>query len=86
MISVLFKPTFIRQLNKLENDLQVEVLEKLELFKDLKNHRSLKVHKLHGVLRDCYSFSVNYQMRVVFQYVSKKEVVCVAIGDHEVYR
>ena len=86
MISVLFKPTFVRQVNKLEKDLQVEVFEKIELFKDLKNHQSLKVHKLHGVLGDCYSFSVNYQTRVVFQYLSKKEVVCVAIGDHEVYR
>lgn len=80
-----YKPTFIRQLNKLHSALQDEVLEKIETLKDGKNHRLLKVHKLHGKLSEDYSFSVNYKTRIVFTYVTKQEIVLLAIGDHGVY-
>ena len=83
---VSFKPTFIRQLNKLEPNLQEEALEKVELFKNEKNHRQLKVHKLKGPLLGRYSFSVNYKFRIIFTYLSKKEAVLMAIGDHEIYK
>lgn len=81
-----YKPIFIRQFNKLEQSLQDEVLEKVELFKDLSNHKNLKVHKLHGKLDGCYSFSVNYRYRIVFEYKEKTEIHILTIGDHEVYK
>ncbi len=86
MITVTYKATFVRQFDALEESLQNEVLEKIELFKNPKNHKQLKVHKLHGPLQDRYGFSVNYKFRVVFGYSSKNEVVLLAIGDHDVYR
>ena len=84
-MKVYFKPTFIRQIKQLELSLQDEVVEKIELFKDKKNHKQLKVHKLHGILSGRYSFSVNYKTRVVFSHLSKTEAVLLAVGDHEVY-
>ncbi|MEK9131439.1 MAG: type II toxin-antitoxin system mRNA interferase toxin, RelE/StbE family [Patescibacteria group bacterium] len=86
MLAIAYTPTFARMFKRLEKDLQEEAIEKIELFKNIKNHQVLRVHKLHGRFSSNYSFSINYQTRVVFQYLSKKEVVCVAIGDHEVYR
>jgi plasmid maintenance system killer protein len=50
------------------------------------NHSSLKVHKLNGPLKGSYSFSVNYKIRIIFQYVSKKEVVLLTVGDHKIYK
>jgi len=85
-MDVQYKPTFVRQLNALEKALQDEVIEKVELFKNIQNHRLLKVHKLKGRLKDRCSFSVNYKTRVVFSYLSKKEVVLLAVGDHDVYK
>lgn len=85
MIEVNYKPRFARKFDSLNRDLQVEVLEKIDLFKDYSNHTSLKVHKLHGQLKDQYSFSVNYKFRIVFQYVSKNEVELLTVGDHDVY-
>lgn len=86
MIKVHFKPAFVKKFKKLENDLQEEILEKIELFKNPKNHKQLKAHKLHGALSGRYSFSVNYKFRIVFVYLSKNETVLLAIGDHEVYK
>ena len=86
MLSVVYKPGFLRSWKKLPSALQDEVLEKIELFKDPRNHQHLRVHKLHGPLAGSYSFSVNYQWRVVFEWLSKREAVLLAVGDHDVYR
>lgn len=85
MLTVSFKASFLRKLDLLEEGLQIETTEKIDLFKDIQNHRLLKVHKLHGPLAGSYSFFVNYKTRIVFEYVSKKEVVILSIGDHDVY-
>jgi len=85
-MKVSFLPSFARKFNRLEVALQDEVMEKIELFKDEKNHKYLKVHKLHGVLSGRYSFSVNYKTRIVFSYLSKNEAVLLAVGDHDVYK
>jgi len=85
MLVVSFKPSFIKKFQKFDPELQEEVLQKIELFKDVHTHRTLRVHKLHGVLAGFYSFSVSYKIRIVFEYVSKKEAALLSIGDHEVY-
>ena len=79
-------PSFVRQMNRLEADLTEEVFDRIELFKDTKNHQLLKVHKLHGELAGQFSFSVDYKIRIVFKYLSKNEVVLLVIGDHDIYR
>lgn len=86
MLSLIYAPIFFRQFNKLEKDLQEDVLEKIEMFKDVSNHQYLKVHKLHGKLNNHYSFSVNYTHRIIFEYAKKKSVNILAIGDHNIYK
>ncbi len=86
MIEIIYAPVFVRQLNKLNNDLKDEVLEKLGIFKDISNHKRLKVHKLKGRYNKCYSFSVNYNYRIVFEYETKNEINILAIGDHDIYK
>jgi len=85
-MEVYFKPTFGRQFKLLEEGLQEEILEKIELFKNSKNHKQLKVHKLKGRLSGRYSFLVNYKIRIVFNFISKRKAVLLAVGDHEVYK
>ena len=88
MIVVGYANEFIRQYGRLPRALQQEVKEKIELFKDRKNHAQLKVHKLHGKYKDCLAFSVNYEYRVRFKYIGKAKAVAILItvGDHDVYK
>lgn len=86
MLNIIYAPSFIKEFNKLEKGLQEETLEKIELFKNTSNHKSLKVHKLHGQFKNCFSFSVNYEFRIMFSYESKKEVAFLEIGKHDLYR
>ena len=85
MIAIGYKPVFIRRFRKLPPALQDEVEEKIELFRHDPHHPSLKTHKLKGKLRGSWSFSVNYQYRVVFEYESKNSVMLMTVGDHTVY-
>jgi len=81
-----YKPSFIKQYACLEDSLKEEVKEKLELFKDEKNHKQSKVHKLKRKLSKYFGFSVNYKYRIVFVYHSKFCATLLAIGDHDVYK
>ena len=85
MLDVYFKASFIRKMNALPANLREEAVEKIELLKDTRNHKALRVHKLHGTLAGLSSFSVNYKMRIVFQYISRNEVALLSIGDHDIY-
>ena len=83
-----YAPTFIRMLKALPQELQIEALEKIELFQNRKHHNMLKVHKLKGRLAGRYSFSVNFRTRIVFQFANirgERVAHLLAIGDHNVY-
>ena len=72
-------------MNALPVDLQKEVQEKVNLFREPENHQMLKTHKLKGSLKDFFSFSVNYKTRVVFEQ-GKDGATLHAVGDHDVYK
>lgn len=84
-MEVYYSSRFLRQLKKLHKPLQDEVLEKIELFKDLKNHKQLKVHSLSGKFETYNSFSINFAYRIIFDYISKNEVILLKVGDHDIY-
>lgn len=85
-MEVLYKPSFVREFQKLPLALQDEVYERVEEFKNPKNHKRLKVHALRGGLKGYYSFSVNYQWRVIFTFAKgKREAHLHKLGDHSIY-
>lgn len=84
-MKVAYLPIFVRQYKKLPDSLQSDVDEKIALFERNPAHLFLKTHKLKGVFKECFSFSVNYQYRIIFKYLSKDEVVLLAVGDHNIY-
>lgn len=86
MLKILYKPSFVRQYNKLQSALQQEIKEKISLFKKNQKHPFLKTHKLKGKLSGFLSFSVNYEYRIVFQYESKNTAVLLVVGNHSIYQ
>lgn len=86
MYKIFYKPSFIKQYDKLEEGLKEEVREKIELLRNKENHQKLKAHKLHGDLSGRWSFSVTYKIRIVFVFNKGKELDLLAIGDHDVYK
>ena len=85
MIRIAYTGAFLRQAKKLYPLVQEELIEATESFKNRENHSRLRVHKLHGELSGCFSFSVNFRYRVVFEWTTKTEVMFHSIGDHSIY-
>jgi addiction module RelE/StbE family toxin len=58
----------------------------MRLFSKNPFDRRLRTHKLTGKLEGLWSFSVAYDWRVIFRFLSKDEVLLIDIGGHdEVY-
>jgi mRNA-degrading endonuclease YafQ of YafQ-DinJ toxin-antitoxin module len=60
--------------------------KRVEMFRHNPHDARLRTHKLSGDLQDYWSFSVEYDVRIVFQFVAKNRAVFQDIGRHdEVY-
>ncbi len=77
-----FKRAFKKRIkgNKI---LEKKFKTKLELFKEDPFDKSLKTHKLSGKLQDLWSFSLEYDQRILFYFTDEGKVVFVDIGNHD---
>ena len=64
-------------------DLEARFWQKVELFVNDPFDKRLKTHKLSGKLKDLWSFSVEYDQRVLFYFTDDGKAVFVDIGNHE---
>ena len=77
-----FKRAFKKQI-KGNTDLEERFWQKLEQFTLDPYEPSLKTHKLSGKLKDFWSFSVEYDQRVLFYFTEDEKAVFVDIGSHD---
>jgi mRNA-degrading endonuclease YafQ of YafQ-DinJ toxin-antitoxin module len=59
------------------------MLEKDKDFVSNPHHSSLKTHQLTGDLKNLWSFSVDYDCRIIFYFESKTKIVFIDIGTHD---
>ena len=80
-----FNRAFKRKVRK-DRSVEQKFWDKVEVFIAHPFHRSLRTHKLSGNLDELWSFSVEYDLRVIFYFEADDRVVFVDIGSHdEVY-
>ena len=89
MIEIAFSSSFKRAFKKKvagNKNLETQFWERVELFKSNPFDPKLKTHRLSGKLKDLWSFSIEYDLRVVFYFAGDQRAVFVDIGSHkEVY-
>ncbi len=89
MIEIAFSSSFKRAFKRRvagNSERENTFRTKIELFKNNPFEPSLKTHKLSGKLKDYWSFSIEYDLRIIFYFSDKEKVVLVDIGTHkEVY-
>jgi mRNA interferase YafQ len=84
-LSIKFKSKLKRWVRK-HPEKVYELIEKLLLFQSDTNQPSLKTHKLTGDLDGLYSFSIEDDCRIVFEYYDSTTIALIDIGTHdEVY-
>ena len=89
MIEIAFYPSFIKNFKKRTKNNRIlleRFAEKLNIFKNDPFDPRLKTHKLTGELKDLYSFSIDYELRIIFCFYESNKVIFTDIGTHdEVY-
>lgn len=85
-MEVSFSSAFQRAFKKRlqgNTDLEEKFWQKLELFTAYPYDPTLKTHKLSGKLKEFWSFSVDYDERVLFYFTEDGKAVFVDIGSHD---
>lgn len=86
-MKIIYSSKFQHVLKKQPLTLVEKVIEQAVLFE--KNHFDprLHTHKLHGKLKNLWSFSIDEKYRILFQFEkSKNEVIFLDVGDHDLYK
>ena len=85
-MQIIYSPQFAKDYRRLDN-LTKEKTEKKEIiFRRNPFDNRLKTHKLSGRLRDLWSFSIDYNYRIIFEIKSEKVIIFHAIGGHSIYK
>lgn len=89
MIEIAFESSFKRSYRRKiagNSEREKRFKQKLAVFQKNPFETSLRTHKLSGKLQELWSFSIEYDLRIVFYFADEKRAVFVDIGTHdEVY-
>ena len=86
-MKIFYSPRFERLYKKLPDNIKDKAELAERLFRDNSQDTRLRVHKLCGKMSDCWSFSVDYEYRIVFHYGDSEENIFFdLIGNHDIYK
>lgn len=89
MIKVFYSPSFKRSYKRKVapgSEREARFRSKTGVFMNDPFDSALKTHKLSGKLKDYWSFSIEYDLRVIFYFEDAETAVFVDLGTHkEVY-
>lgn len=81
----LYTQRFLRSLKKIPPEVQEDVFDVIDRFRDKGNHEALRLHKLTGRMKKYHAFSVNFAYRIIIE-ITKEGVYFIDMGTHDVYR
>ena len=86
MIKIIYHRKFYKSLKRIPISV-IEILQKKEdIFKNNPFDERIRTHKLNGIYKERWSFSINYTYRVIFKFQTKQLVEFIDIGTHEIYK
>ena len=81
-----YSPKFARQFKKLPREAKESAVKCEKLFKANPFDSKLGTHKLHGRMKEYWSFSVSYGCRITFSFVGDGLVRFHSAGSHDIYK
>ena len=76
---------FEKAFRKLPQRIQKLAIRKDQWFRHNAVDARLRTHKLKGPLEGYLSYSINLQYRVLFRFITPREVIYYDIGTHSIY-
>ncbi|HZJ18666.1 MAG TPA: type II toxin-antitoxin system mRNA interferase toxin, RelE/StbE family [Patescibacteria group bacterium] len=85
-MKIYYSSKFAKEYKKLPNKIKLEAEKKEKTFRKDPFDPKLKAHKLSGKLKEYYSFSIDYQYRIIFEFASKNIIWFHSVGTHQIYQ
>jgi addiction module RelE/StbE family toxin len=85
-MKIIYSPRFRREHKKLPKHVKESMEEKEDIFRKNPFHPSLDTHKLHGRLKEFWSFSIGFKYRVIFEFGDQKTAHFHSTGNHDIYQ
>ncbi len=83
--NIYYHPQFRKSFLRLSKDIQKKAKERVKIFRENPFHSLLDTHKLHGELRNQWSFYIKGQYRILFIF-DNNDVIFLDIGPHDIYK
>ena len=84
-MKILYYPQFTKHYQRLSLEVQRKAEKREEIFRKNTFDSRLSTHKLHGKLKDKWSFSIDWKYRILFEF-DNSDVIFLDVGDHDLYR
>ncbi|MDO8743302.1 MAG: type II toxin-antitoxin system RelE/ParE family toxin [Candidatus Azambacteria bacterium] len=84
-MKVYYHPRFTNSYQKLSLLIKNKAEAKELIFRKNPFDSRLKTHKLHGKVKNLWSFSIDAKYRVVFEF-DNSDVILLNIGNHKIYQ
>lgn len=82
---VYYSSKFAKEYKRLPKKVKLSAEEKENIFRKDPFDPRLKAHKLIGKLQQYWSFSIDYQYRIVFEFAGKDIIWFHSVGTHAIY-
>lgn len=83
--NIYYHPQFSNSFQYLPKDVQQKTKERVRIFKENPFHPSLDTHKLHGKLKEQWSFCIKGQYRIIFIF-DNSDAIFLDVGTHDIYK
>lgn len=84
--TILYSTEFVKQLRKIPKEIISIAIKKETIFKENPLHPSLRLHELHGKLKELWSISINGNYRIIFKRKENGDILFISIGKHDIYK
>ena len=85
-MKIYYSSKFAREYQKLPLRIKKIAEKKERIFRENPSDSQLKTHKLKGNLKGFWSFSVNKEYRIIFEFVDSDIIWFHSVGSHSIYR
>jgi len=85
-MKIYYSSKFAKEYRRLPKKIKLLAEKKEIVFRKDPFDPRLNTHKLSGKLKVYYSFSIDFQYRIIFEFAQKDVIWFHSVGTHEIYR
>jgi len=83
--NIYYHPQIKKSFLSLPKDIQEKAKERIKIFKEKPFYPPLGAHKLHGKLKEQWSFLIKRQYRIIFIF-ENSDAIFLDVGTHSIYK